>query len=203
VTENTDSPSVPAEGQPCRSLKDRHLQLMGMGCAIGAGFLLGSGSAIHEAGPGLLLAYLLAGTFTYLIIRALGELALAHPSAGSFSTYAEKFLGPLAGFVTGWSYWFGAQLAGIAEITARKLPHAGRSLHKLARPSGNWIRRSLKERRCALSYSSLAQHVWWWLPLPISEKHFICFLECIGTPIIALVITSISGALFLVSRCFP
>jgi AAT family amino acid transporter len=102
---------------PNRSLKDRHLQLMGMGCAIGAGFLLGSGSAIHEAGPGLLLAYLLAGTVTYLILRALGELALAHPSASSFSTYAEKFLGPLAGFITGWSYWFGAQLAGIAEIT--------------------------------------------------------------------------------------
>jgi AAT family amino acid transporter len=115
VTENTDSPSVLAEGQPYRSLKDRHLQLMGMGGAIGAGFLLGSGSAIHEAGPGLLLAYLLAGTVTYLIIRALGELALAHPSAGSFSTYAEKFLGPLAGFMMGWSYWFGALLA---EITA-------------------------------------------------------------------------------------
>jgi amino acid transporter, AAT family len=91
---------------------------MGMGGAIGAGFFLGSGSAIHEAGPGLLLAYLLAGTVVYLVMRALGELALAHPSAGSFSTYATEFLGPLAGFILGWSYWLVNLLVGIAEITA-------------------------------------------------------------------------------------
>jgi amino acid transporter, AAT family len=118
MTETTDSRSIPAETQPSRTLKGRHLQLMGMGAAIGAGFFLSSGSAIHEAGPGLLLAYLLAGTVMYLIMRALGELALAYPSAGSFTTYATKFLGPLAGFIMGWSYWFGALLAGIAEITA-------------------------------------------------------------------------------------
>lgn len=118
MTETTDSRSIPAETQPSRTLKGRHLQLMGMGAAIGAGFFLSSGSAIHEAGPGLLLAYLLAGTVMYLIMRALGELALAHPSAGSFTTYATKFLGPLAGFIMGWSYWLGALLVGIAEITA-------------------------------------------------------------------------------------
>ena len=118
MTETTDSRSIPAETQPARTLKGRHLQLMGMGAAIGAGFFLSSGSAIHEAGPGLLLAYLLAGSVMYLIMRALGELALAYPSAGSFTTYATKFLGPLAGFIMGWSYWLGALLVGIAEITA-------------------------------------------------------------------------------------
>src|SRR5712671_707707 len=118
MTEATDSRSIPVETQPSRTLKGRHLQLMGMGAAIGAGFFLSSGSAIHEAGPGILLAYLLTGTVMYLIMRALGELALAHPSAGSFATYATKFLGPLAGFIMGWSYWLGALLVGIAEITA-------------------------------------------------------------------------------------
>jgi L-asparagine transporter-like permease len=113
MTEATDSRSIPVETQPSRTLKGRHLQLMGMGAAIGAGFFLSSGSAIHEAGPGLLLA----GTVMYLIMRALGELALAYPSAGSFTTYATKFLGPLAGSIMGWSYWLGALLVG---ITLRK-----------------------------------------------------------------------------------
>src|SRR5260221_12084693 len=118
MTETTYSRSIPAETQPPRTLKGRHLQLMGMGAAIGAGFFLSSGSAIHEAGPGLLLAYLLAGTVMYLIMRALGGLAVAHPSAGSFTTYATKFLGPLAGFIMGGSYWLGALLLGIAEVKA-------------------------------------------------------------------------------------
>jgi AAT family amino acid transporter len=118
MAETTYSRSIPAKTQPARTLKGRHLQLMGMGAAIGAGFFLSSGSAIHEAGPGLLLAYLLAGTVMYLIMRALGELALAYPSAGSFTTYATKFLGSLAGFIMGWSYWLGSLLVGIAEITA-------------------------------------------------------------------------------------
>jgi AAT family amino acid transporter/D-serine/D-alanine/glycine transporter len=51
-------------------------------------------------------------------MRALGELALAYPSAGSFVTYATKFLGPLAGFIMGWSYWLGGLVVGVAEITA-------------------------------------------------------------------------------------
>src|SRR5260370_5817691 len=104
MTEATDSRSHPAETHPPRTLTGRHLQLMGMGAAIGAGFFLSSGSAIHEAGPGLLLAYLLAGTVMYLIMRALGELALAYPSAGSFTTYSTKFLGSLAGFILCLSY---------------------------------------------------------------------------------------------------
>src|SRR5258706_12274043 len=101
MTEATDSRSIPVETQPSRTLKGRHLQLMGMGAALGAGFFLSSGSAIHESGPGLLLAFLLAGTAMYLIMRALGELALAHPSAGAFPTYTPRCLGPLAGFIMG------------------------------------------------------------------------------------------------------
>src|SRR5260221_11747191 len=117
MTETTDSRSSPAETQPSRTLKGRHLQVMGMSAAIGAGFFLSSGSAIHEAGPGLLLAYLLAGTVMYLIMRALGELALAYPSAGSFTTYATKFLGPLAGFIMGLSCLLPALLLSISRIT--------------------------------------------------------------------------------------
>src|SRR5258707_4360833 len=121
MTETTDSRSIPAETQPSRTLKGRHLQLMGMGAAIGAGFFLSSGSAIHEAGPGLLLDYLLAGTVMYLIMRALGELALAYPSAGSFTTYPSKFLGPLGSFSIGWSYSLRALFGSIPDETAGRV----------------------------------------------------------------------------------
>jgi AAT family amino acid transporter/D-serine/D-alanine/glycine transporter len=50
--------------------------------------------------------------------RALGELLLYRPVAGSFATYAAEFVGPWAGFVTGWSYWLLWVLVGIAELTA-------------------------------------------------------------------------------------
>ena len=67
-------------------LKNRHLQLIGIGGAIGAGFFLGSGAAISQAGPALLIAYVLTGAVIFLMMRALGEMTLAYPAAGSFST---------------------------------------------------------------------------------------------------------------------
>jgi len=115
---NTHIDVVASHDQPSRGLRSRHLQLMAMGGAIGAGFLLGSGSAIHSTGPGLLVLYLLAGAVMYLLMRALGEMALADPSGGSFSTYATTFLGPRMGFITGWSYWLCVVLVGMTEITA-------------------------------------------------------------------------------------
>lgn len=90
---------------------------MGLGGAIGAGFFLGAGGAIRQAGPALLLAYMLAGVMVYFVMCALGELTLAHPSPGSFAAYTSRFVGPLAGFITGWSYWLAFLLVGIAEIT--------------------------------------------------------------------------------------
>lgn len=100
-----------------RRLRGRHLQFMALGGAIGAGFLLGSGVAISEAGPSLLISYILAGTLVFFVIRALAELTLAYPSAGSFSTYAAHFIGPWSGFITGWSYWLGAVIVCVAECT--------------------------------------------------------------------------------------
>jgi amino acid permease len=94
---------------------------MAIGGLIGAGFFLGSGVAISQAGPALLLAYIIAGAVMYLILRALGELALAGPAAGSLSTYATRFIGPLPGFITGWSYWLARILGGIAEVTGIRL----------------------------------------------------------------------------------
>jgi AAT family amino acid transporter/D-serine/D-alanine/glycine transporter len=101
-----------------RGLKDRHIQLIALGGAIGVGLFLGSASAIQKTGPGLLVAYAIAGVAIFFTMRALGELLLYRPVSGSFASYAEEFVGPWAGFVTGWSYWFLWAVVGIAEITA-------------------------------------------------------------------------------------
>lgn len=101
-----------------RGLKDRHVQLIAIGGAIGVGLFLGSATAISRAGPGLVLAYALGGLAIFFIMRALGELLTYRPVAGSFASYAEEFVGPWAGFFTGWSYWFMWVVTGMAEITA-------------------------------------------------------------------------------------
>jgi AAT family amino acid transporter/D-serine/D-alanine/glycine transporter len=92
--------------------------MIAIGGAIGVGLFLGSGKAIAKAGPGLLLSYAIGGIAIFFIMRALGELLLHKPVAGSFATYAEEFVGPFAGFATGWSYWFMWVVIGMAEITA-------------------------------------------------------------------------------------
>ena len=101
-----------------RGLKRRHIELIAIGGAIGMGLFLGSAKAVQNAGPGLILGYAVGGLVIFFIMRALGELLLYRPVAGSFVTYADEFVGPFAGFVTGWSYWFTWVVTGMAELTA-------------------------------------------------------------------------------------
>jgi AAT family amino acid transporter len=101
-----------------RGLEERHITLMSLGAAIGVGLFLGSSSAIKLAGPAILLAYALGGAGMFIIMRALGEMAIQNPVAGSFSRYARDYLGPMAGYLTGWNYWFLWIVTCMAEITA-------------------------------------------------------------------------------------
>jgi len=101
-----------------RGLKRRHIELIAIGGAIGVGLFLGSAKVIQNAGPGLILGYAVGGVVIFFIMRALGELLLYRPVAGSFVTYADEFVGPFAGFATGWSYWFTWVVTGMAELTA-------------------------------------------------------------------------------------
>jgi AAT family amino acid transporter/D-serine/D-alanine/glycine transporter len=108
-------------GEPAqfeRRLRSRHIQLIAIGGTIGVGLFLGSAKAIPAVGPGLILSYALGGIVIFFIMRALGELLLYRPVAGSFAAYADEFVGPFAGFATAWSYWLSWVVAGIAELTA-------------------------------------------------------------------------------------
>lgn len=101
-----------------RGLGARQIQMIAIGGAIGTGLFLGAGKAISKAGPSLILAYAIAGLVIFFIMRALGELLMYRPVSGSFAEYAREFVGPFAGFVTGWTYWLFWVVTGITEVTA-------------------------------------------------------------------------------------
>ncbi|MER2207001.1 MAG: amino acid permease, partial [Rhodococcus sp. (in: high G+C Gram-positive bacteria)] len=101
-----------------RGLTARHIRFIALGSAIGTGLFYGSAEAIKRAGPSVLLAYLIGGIAVYLVLRALGEMAVRNPVSGSFSEYANKHLGPLAGFMTGWTYTFEMVIVCLADVTA-------------------------------------------------------------------------------------
>jgi GABA permease len=89
-----------------KSLKQRHLTMIAIGGAIGAGLFVGSGVVIKAVGPGAFLTYAVTGVLIIMIMRMLGELAVAYPSTGSFAVYARQALGDWAGFSVAWLYWY-------------------------------------------------------------------------------------------------
>ena len=101
-----------------RGLKNRHLQMMALGSAIGTGLFYGSASTISLTGPSVMVAYLIGGIVIYFIMRMLGEMAVDEPVSGSFSYYATKYLGPFPGFLSGWNYWYCYIMVSMAELTA-------------------------------------------------------------------------------------
>ncbi|MDC9592269.1 amino acid permease [Xenorhabdus sp. IM139775] len=101
-----------------RGLKNRHIQLIALGGAVGTGLFLGIAQTIQMAGPSVLLGYAIGGFIAFLIMRQLGEMVVEEPVAGSFSHFAYKYWGNFAGFLSGWNYWAMFILVGMAELTA-------------------------------------------------------------------------------------
>ena len=101
-----------------RELAGRHIQLIAIGGCIGTGLFMGSGKTISLAGPSVVLVYAVIGFMLFFLMRAMGELLLSNPNYKSFADAADDLLGPWAGFVTGWSYWFAWIVTAIAEVIA-------------------------------------------------------------------------------------
>ena len=110
----TDDVPVPATLR--KSLKNRHIQLIALGGAIGTGLFYGSSESIALAGPSILLAYLIGGLVIFMIVRALSEMAVEDPKAGAFSYYATRYWSKRAGFISGWNYWFNYVLVAMVEL---------------------------------------------------------------------------------------
>jgi GABA permease len=89
-----------------RSLQPRHITMISIGGMIGAGLFVSSSAAIAATGPAIVLSYLITGTLVLLVMRMLGEMAVALPQVRSFTEFARAGLGSWAGFVAGWLYWY-------------------------------------------------------------------------------------------------
>jgi GABA permease len=89
-----------------RTLQARHMRMIALGGVIGAGLFVGSGVVVQAAGPAAVLSFALTGALVVLVMRMLGEMAAAHPAIGGFYEYNRLALGELAGFLTGWMYWY-------------------------------------------------------------------------------------------------
>ena len=101
-----------------RGLSNRHIQLIAIGGAIGTGLFLGAGKSISVAGPSILLVYTVIGLMLFFVMRAMGELLLHKLEYRSFQDFAADILGPWAGFLVGWTYWFTWVVIGMADIIA-------------------------------------------------------------------------------------
>ena len=104
-------------GKLHRNLKNRHIQMIALGGAIGTGLFYGSGTTIKMAGPAISLAYVIGGIIIYLIMRGLGEMSVHNPVSGSFSYYANEYWGEFPGFFAGWNYWFNYIVVSMAELS--------------------------------------------------------------------------------------
>lgn len=124
LTRTADTSSAGNDTSPAgetklnKSLGNRHVTMIALGGIIGAGLFVGSGPAINTAGPAVILSYILSGLLIILVIRAIGEMAVARPSQGSVAEYPRLALGNWAGFSVGWLYWYFWMVIAAVESVA-------------------------------------------------------------------------------------
>jgi D-serine/D-alanine/glycine transporter len=116
----TETGTTGPGGEPhlARALSNRHIQMIAIGGAIGTGLFMGSGKTISLAGPAVLFVYMIIGFMLFFVMRAMGEVLLSNLEYKTFGDFAGDLLGPWAGFVVSWSYWFYWVVVGVADIVA-------------------------------------------------------------------------------------
>lgn len=108
-----------AESVPLpRRLGRLDLVVLGVGAMVGGGvFILTGLVAAHQAGPAVVLAYLVAAAVCAVAAACYAELAAMLPVAGSAYSYAYASMGELAGWLFGWllllEYALGAALVAL------------------------------------------------------------------------------------------
>ncbi|MGE7363237.1 amino acid permease, partial [Staphylococcus cohnii] len=101
-----------------RGLGARQMRMIALGGTIGVGLFMGATSTIKWTGPSVIFAYLIAGLFLFLVMRAMGEMVYLHPTSGSFANFASDYINPVAGYLTAWSNIFQWVVVGMSEVIA-------------------------------------------------------------------------------------
>ena len=118
VTPHTSTTVDKGDAGYDKALKNRHLQMIAIGGSIGTGLFLGTGGRLAQGGPGLAISYAVCGIFAFLMVRALGEMAIRRPSSGAFVSYAREFMGEKGAYATGWFFFLDWSVTVMADITA-------------------------------------------------------------------------------------
>src|SRR5438445_5539765 len=118
-----------------RDLTPAQLAMIGLGSSIGTGLFLGSAIAVKLAGPAVILSFIGGACIALTMMRALAEMAAAHPAAGSFGLYAGMYLHPWAGFAIRLTYWLCMMVVVGSEVVAGSVRCQFRLL---ACPCGHW-----------------------------------------------------------------
>lgn len=108
---------IPKKNHTSGKMKNRHIQMIAIGGAIGTGLFYGAAKSIQLTGPSILISYLIGGFIMYVIMRALGELTVYAPNSGAFSHYAYQYVGDYLGFLSGWFAWFEYTIVCMLEVT--------------------------------------------------------------------------------------
>ena len=101
-----------------RGLGARQMRMIALGGTIGVGLFMWATSTIEWTGPSVIFAYLIAGLFLFLVMRAMGEMVYLHPTSGSFANFASDYINPVAGYLTAWSNIFQWVVVGMSEVIA-------------------------------------------------------------------------------------
>ncbi|KAM3122590.1 hypothetical protein CJJ07_005087 [Candidozyma auris] len=122
VSENNSIISI-EENELKKGLRNRHVQLIALGGAIGTGLFVGSGLVLHDVGPcSLWLSYIVLSTIVWFVMNMLAEMAafLPVPGAGS-QQFINDYTDPSIGFALGYNYWYGFAILVAAEVVAAAL----------------------------------------------------------------------------------
>ena len=100
-----------------RGLLPRHVQFIALAGMIGTGIFKGSSDTLNMAGPSVVVAYLIGGLLLFIVMAALGEMAIVYPNL-NVQHLINKAFGFQISYIVGWLYWINWIIVIIVELIA-------------------------------------------------------------------------------------